>query len=162
MKQEELFNYITSRDCNKVWKSACEIIKHSHNKEFIKYFIPHLSTIIEKTNKLEMSGFFAPNQRFVDFAIKIIEFHKNKENCSCFLYIEKFHLSNSLSKKEIKYDGFNPKKEVKKENIIFITTCYINKKWVDYYLVECCKCKKRFKVEEREGHYMFWNWNELE
>ena len=158
MITEKIVEYITSQDRQKVWESACAIIDSGQDHRKIEPLIKYLSLISETTINLNMGGGFAPNQRFIDFAIKTIEFHKNREGCSCKLFVEKYKLTNDIMNREIQYEGFNPKKEVEKGNVKILDTIHIEEKWVDYYLVECTKCLTKFKVEEREGHYMFWNW----
>ena len=161
MKTEEIIKGITSRDSHEVWKSACQIIEVGQNHKKIEPFIEFLPLIIKKTKNLNLGGMFASNQRFVDFAIKTIEFHKNEKECYCGLYIEKYILTNDIIKRELQYECFNPRKEVEKGNINIMESIRIENKWIDYYIVECEKCKTKYKVEEREGHYMFWDWNKI-
>ena len=104
MNTQEILDKITSRDTHKVWESSCEIISESQNFEEIFPLIDFLSIIREKTKNLDMGGALAPNQRFVDYAIIIIEFHKKKSACSCRLYLEEFELND-------------PNKEQKKGNV---------------------------------------------
>lgn len=159
MTTEEIYEYIISRDQDKVWKSACEIIDSGQNHRKIKPLVEFLPLIVERTKNLNLGGMFASNQRFVDFAIKTINFHKNEKVCYCGLYVEKYFLTNDIVKRELQYECFNPNKELEKGNIDIIDIIRIENKWIDYYKVECKKCKKRYKVEERDGHYMFWNWS---
>ncbi len=159
MTIEEILQDIISRDTHKVWGASCEIISNAHNYEKIKPLVNHLPLIKEKTINLNMGGAFAPNQRFIDFAIKIIEFYKEQKECPCSLYTEKYKLTNDVVDRELQHESFNPKKEEEKGNVRIINTVLINEKWIDYYLVECLKCQTQFKVKEREGHYMFWYWS---
>ncbi len=92
-----------------------------------------------------MGGAFAPNKRFVDFAIRTIEFHRDSDECPCCLYLE---------------HGVDPNQEVKKKMITITDTVRIEDKWVDFYLAECARCRKEFKILERESHYMWWDWQE--
>jgi len=138
---------ITSRDTHKVWRSACEIISLGQRRENILPLVGHLPEIIEKTKGLEMGGAFAPNQRFVDFAIRTIEFHRDSSACPCVLYTE---------------HGVDPNKEVEKGNIEITETELIDEKWVENYLAECNKCGRRFEIIERESHYRWWGWKVLD
>jgi hypothetical protein len=162
MTSEEIIEFITSKDTHKVWKSACAIIDIGQNYEKIKPLIKYLPLIKEKTTDLKMGGGFAPNQRFIDFAIKTLEFHKDRNECPCKLYTEKYKLTNDVVDRKIQYEGFNPNNEVEKGNIKILETTRIEGKWIDFYFVECMKCKADFKVEEREGHYKFWNWKKTD
>lgn len=161
MTTDEIIENITSRDTHKVWKSACEIINNSQDFEKIKPIISYFQFIKENTSDLKMGGTFAPNQRFIDFAITILEFHKDRKECSCSLYTKKFKLTNDIVDREIRYEMFNPNNEVEKGNIKILSVERIEEKWIDYYNVQCLKCKTQYKVDEREGHYKFWNWRKL-
>ena len=161
MTTEEIIKNITSRDTHKVWESACEIINSGQDHYTIAPLIKYLQLIKSSTADLNMGGAFAPNQRFIDFAIATIEFHEGAKKCPCALFTKKITLTNTLVKRKNQYEGFNPNKEVQKGNIEILDTLYIDNNWIDYYLVECVKCKTRYKVEEREGHYMFWIWTYL-
>ena len=143
MNTKEIIEEITSRDTHKVWSASCRIISESQNREEINPLIPYLSEIKKKTKGLNMGGVFAANQRFVDFAIKVIEFHRDSGACPCALYLE---------------HGVDPNKEVVKGNVKINETVRIDGKWVDYYTVSCEKCLEEYKVIEREGHYMWWEW----
>lgn len=158
MTTQEIIENITSRDTHKVWESACEIINFGQDYYAIAPLLDYLPIIRNSTEDLDMGGAFAPNQRFIDFAIATIEFHKNTEQCPCALFTKKFKLTNNLVKREIQYEGFNPNKEAEKGNVEILDTVYIDNNWIDYYVVKCVKCTAYYKVEEREGHYMFWNW----
>jgi hypothetical protein len=161
MTTEEIVEHITSRDAHKVWGSACAIIESGQDHQKVEPLVKYLPLIKEATNNLNMGGGFAPNQRFVDFAIKTIEFHTNKTTCSCALFVEKYKLTNDVVEREIQYECFSPAKEVEKGNIKILDTVLMDGKWIDYYVIECVKCSTRFKVEERQGHYMFWNWAKI-
>lgn len=161
MTTEKIIEYITSRDNHKIWESACKIIELGQNHKKISPLVKFLPEIKEITVGLNMGGMFAPNQRFVDFAIKTIEFHKETKECYCGLFVEKYKLTNDVIDRELLYDGFNPNNEAKKGNVKILDTIRIENKWVDFYLVKCLKCQKQYKVEEREGHYMWWKWIRL-
>lgn len=146
MTTAEIIENITSRDTHKVWLSACEIISLGQNREKIPPLIEHLPEIIEKTKGLEMGGLFAPNQRFVDFAIRTIEFHRDRQNCPCELFTG---------------HGVDPHREVEKGNIEIIETVHEQGSLVDYYLANCLKCLQKFKIIEWEYHYTWWGWERV-
>lgn len=158
MTTEEIIENITSRDTYKVWEAACEIINSGQDYDTIAPLIEYLPVIKNSTAGLDMGGAFALNQRFIDFAITTIEFHAVSKKCPCALFTEKFRLTNDLVKREIQYEGFNPNKETEKGNVKILEIVYIDNNWIDYYIVECAKCTAHYKVEEREGHFMFWIW----
>ncbi len=74
---------ITSGDSQNVWFASCEIISLGQDAEKIKPLIAYLPLIKEKTKGVEMGGLYAPNQRFVNFAIRTIEFHRDSIACPC-------------------------------------------------------------------------------
>lgn len=77
------------------------------------------------------------------------------------MYIKKFKLTNDIIEREIKYESFNPEREEEKGCEKILETVRIDNKWVDHYILKCTKCAELFKLEEREGHYMFWNWSKF-
>jgi hypothetical protein len=145
-----------------VWEASCEIISLGQNRDKILPLIKHLTEIKQKTAGLNMGGGFAPNQRFIDFAIKTIEFHKENKGCPCALFVEKFKLTGDSIDREIQYECTNPNEEAEKGNVKILDIVHIEKKWVDYYLAECLRCGQKFKVEEREYHYIWWKWTKIE
>lgn len=120
MTTEETIEKITSGNTHYIWEASCAIIAKSQGFKEISPLIDFLPVIIEKTKNLEMGGALAPNQRFVDNAIRIIKFYKNSSECSCELYIGS-------------YDSNDPKKEQKKGNIVIENT--ITGNWMENF--EC-------------------------
>lgn len=143
MDIQQLIADIISRDTHKVWRASCEIISLGQDTDTIKPLIKFLPLIRKKTRGLVMGGMFAPNQRFVDFAIRTIEFHRDSAQCPCALYEE---------------HGVDPKVQAAKGYIKIASTTRIEGKWVDYYNTICQRCNQEFKVIERESHYMWWEW----
>jgi hypothetical protein len=144
---KQIIEDITSRDTHKVWLSSCEIIKSGQNHSIITPLVEYLPEIKEKTKGLDMGGLVASNQRFVDFAIRTIEFHRDSKECPCILYKE--------------HETFNPKEEAEKGNIKIIETIMIDENYPDYYLAECLRCGRKIKISEREYHYTWWQWELL-
>jgi len=140
----EIVAGFTSKDPHEVWKAASEIVAFCQDLKTTEPLIPYLSEIRNNPKGLEMGGAFAPNRRFVDFSIKAIEFYKDSEDCPCFLYEE--------------LEVFNQQKEEKKEFIRIDKTVLLEGKWVDFYEAVCTRCEQKFKILEREGHYMWWKW----
>lgn len=151
MTTEEILQNLLSKDTHRVWLAAGEIISMGQNRERIVPLIPHLREIKKGTAGLSMGGAIVSNQRLVDFALKTIKFHRDSSQCSCHLYPESG--GDCI---------FNPMKEEKLGNIKIIETIKLEKsEWIDYYLVECLRCGQRFKVIEREWHFMWWQWTML-
>ncbi len=142
MQATQILADLTSRDVSKVRLAACEIISFGHDRDKVLPFATHVPEILEKTRGLKMGGIFAPNQRFVDHAVEIIKFHSEKEACPCALYVD------------YSYECYDPNREAEKHLISL-------QQKDDFYLCECLKCGRSFKVFEREGHYTWWEWQLL-
>lgn len=142
MTNQEIISEITSRDTHKVWNSSCKIIEIGQDTERIIELIPYLDLIKDKTKGLKMGGGLAPNQRFIDFAIRILEHYKSSQECSCNLYLE---------------HSINPEREEKNG---FITI--LEKKQGDWeidYLIACTKCGTEYKVNRNDGgHFPYFDW----
>lgn len=85
----------------------------------------------------------APNDRFVKKVIKVLEFYKFKQGCSCCLLDRNDNPNN--------YETIDIKE----------TVHYKDSNWVDYYMAECKKCNQKYKVYEREYHYTWWDWQRV-
>lgn len=144
MNTDEIIKKMTSRDTDQVWSAANEIISLGQDRDRILPLIPFLPSIIEKTKGLEMGGLYAPNSRFIDQAIRTLEFHRDSKECSCRLY---------------EMNGLSPEREVSRGNIKILETVKTAEGYVDFYKVECNLCQRHFKVIERESHYMWWGWS---
>jgi hypothetical protein len=145
MTTEEIIDKITSRDTHNVWSSACEIISWGQNHEKILPLINYLPAIKEKTKELDLGGAIAPNQRFIDFAIRTIEFHRDNKECSCNLFLE---------------HSIEPKKEKEKGNITIInekvSDCEID------YNAKCLKCNQIYNINQNDaGHTTWYTWKKL-
>jgi len=139
----ELLDEILSGDPKKVWYSSCAIMKLSQDDERIKEFVPYLNEIKLKTANLELGGALVPNKRFVKKVIKTLEHYRYGQGCSCCLLSEDDdpHDYNTIEiREEVNYEG---------------------RTWIDYYVVECKKCKQKYKVSERLYHYTWWDWQSM-
>ena len=143
MNHTEIISNLSSRDSHKVYLATNEIIQNFHSSSFIRPFIPSLNNIIDWTNGLEMGGLFAPNQRFVDFAIKVIKFHRDNMGCACALYPQ---------------FSFDPEKEISRKRVDFISKETIE--WDLVYEASCRKCHNRFQIiSNLHGHIPYHSWN---
>ena len=143
MNTQDIIDDITSKDIQKIRTSSCEIIDSGQDEAKIKPLIPFIELIRKETNGLDLGGAFAPNKRFPEYAIKTIEFHRDRNGCTCELYAGE-------------YDCFDPRQEYKKGHIKL--TSEIKGDWAYDYVVECQKCGEHYDVMERNGHYTWWKW----
>ncbi|MBI3521386.1 MAG: hypothetical protein HY062_18755 [Bacteroidetes bacterium] len=149
MTTDQIIQDITSKDISRIRTGACEIISFSQDKTKVLPLKVYRQLIIDKTNGLDMGGAFAPNKRFVDYALEIIDFHASDKGCPCSLY------------SDYKYECNNPNRERDKSNISISNVIRIENKWIDYYICKCLKCEQKFQAFEREGHYMWWEWKKV-
>lgn len=103
----------------------------------------------EKVQQGLLGGAVAPNKRFVDLTLKIIEFHKRGTDCPCRLY--------PLSGEDSIY---NPKEQAEQGNVSIIETLHGgNSNFAEYsYIAECSRCKRRYKITEKLYHFVCWKW----
>lgn len=139
----ELLDEILSGNPHKVWSSSCAIMKLSQDDERIKEFIPHLEEIKSKTANLDMGGLLLPNDRFVKKVIKILEHYQKGQECSCCLL-----------------DG-NDNPTYYKTIDINAEVNFNDSNRVEYYEVKCKKCNQKYKVYEREYHFLWWEWQKI-
>lgn len=146
---EEILADVLSKDEHRVWSGACNIISLGQDPERIAPFIPHLDEIRESTTGVPLGGAVAPNKRFVDLTLKIIEFHKRGTDCPCRLY--------PLSGEDSIY---NPKEQAEQGNVSIIETLHGgNSNFAEYsYIAECSRCKRRYKITEKLYHFVCWKW----
>ncbi len=144
---KEIINKISSKDSHQIWESSCEIIALGQDREAIKPLLDLTNKIDGLTKGIDLGGAFARNSRFLSGAIKTLEFHRDSYSCTCALY--------GL------HDCMNPRKELEKGFLKIDNTIRIEDKWVDYYEASCTRCNQKFKIEEREGHYMWWKWERI-
>ena len=146
VEMPKIIQEIISRDTHKVWSSSCHVISTGQDRNSILPLIEYLPVIREKTKNLEMGGAFAPNQRFIDFAIRTIEFHRDCETCPCCLYLE---------------HGVDPNNEVSRGNVSIANITRIDGKWIDFYDISCTRCNQKYKVIERDSHFKWWKWSKI-
>ncbi|MBL3657441.1 hypothetical protein [Fulvivirga sediminis] len=147
METSQIIADLTSQEAEGVRRGGWFVITNSQNERIIKPLIPYLPVIASKAQGLKLGGGFAPNSRFGEYAIKVIEHYSKNNGCSCSLF------------PTIGLD-LNPEKEY--NNIAVLKTVKIEDKWIDYYLVNCNKCGQLFKVFERMGHWVFYEWKRLD
>ncbi len=134
---------LLSTDSQRIW-AACGAIKSLRDNATLQFLSSHIEQIKTATSGVDLGGALCPNKYHLEFAIKKLEYFKNKQGCLCGLYPENMF--------------FDPSKEQKKGFVEITDKKLIDGKWVDYYICQCKLCSTKFKVEEREGHYSWWQW----
>lgn len=142
---------ITSKDPQRIWSGACDIVKHGQDPDWIRHFLFRVDAIEEATRGVALGGGIAPNRRFVDYALKTIRFHKEKKGCPCGLY--PMTGSDCI---------FDPKKEAKTGYVQLVDTVHeADGRFVDHYVTRCTRCGQLFHVKEEVGHWVSWRWEKI-
>ena len=138
-----LLQDLTSKDPKKIW-SACGAIKDLREAHQLNELAQSIEIIKSATTGINLGGALCPNSYHLEFALKKLEHTRQNLGCLCALYPDNMF--------------FDPAKEAKKGHVAVLDTVTIENKWVDYYVCECNICRSKFKVEEREGHFVWWSW----
>jgi hypothetical protein len=154
MNVEKIIQDMTSRDVAKIRTAGAEIIKNSQNEEQIKKLFSYRDEIFKSTRNLNLGGAFAPNNRFYEFPLEIIDWHillkSLNDNtiirCTCDLYLKSYH-------------DYDPNEEALNDSITLFAKGIGNYTFV--YGIKCEKCKRRFHISERHYHYVWYKWDIL-
>lgn len=136
-----------SRDSHKIWSASCKICSLSQNHDRIMELVPYKEQMISATSNIELGGAVAPNSRFLQKAFKIIYFHKDNMGCPCLLLGEDANPIHCVE------DGYFTLKD---------TVHGKDSNYVDYYILYCKRCGRLYQVDEREYHYIWWNWHVID
>ncbi len=148
---KQVMDDFCSRDPGRVRSAAHEILARSQDPEYLRPLTRHMLKLKLRTRGLELGGLLAPNQRFVDFALQVLEFHKKGVGCPCALY--------PMSGDSI----YSFPMEVKRGNLTVLDTVLSDDgPYVDHYLAECPRCGQKYEVIEREYHYTWWRWTAVQ
>ncbi|MCP1638428.1 hypothetical protein J2T50_000121 [Streptococcus gallinaceus] len=140
---QEILDDLLSKNEHLMWSGACALNSLSQNPNRVKFFIPYL----EKIKSLKLSGgLLLPSQRFIDRAVKLIEFQRDSpELCSCRFLPE-----------EIEFDP----EQLEAGGYVRITKRA--RGLGDTYLVECLRCHQWYEVVMNEYHALWWKWSPIE
>ncbi|MEG0276842.1 MAG: hypothetical protein RR630_07425 [Coprobacillus sp.] len=140
---EEIVKDMLSKDSYKIWEASCHICSLSQNHNRVIELLPYKDQMISATKGIALGGALGPNIRFLNKAFDIISFHENGDYCPCCL------LSEDSNPIHLIDDGY----------FTLVDTIYLkDSHYIDYYLVSCHRCHTVYKVEQREYHYTWWNW----
>ena len=137
---------LTSGDPHRIWSASCTVAK-LRDVEELDRLAQHLPLIWCKTRGVKLGGLFVPNSEHLRFALRKLRYHRAGRGCLCRLYPERLF--------------FNPEDEAAAGNVRIEDTTYVDGKWVDFYTSVCTLCGARYRVEERESHYLWWGWKPL-
>lgn len=142
----EILEDLFSNTGHGAWRGSCAICSLLFNHARVMEFLPYRAQIRHATDDVDMGGLIGSNRRFLDKAFEIMDFHERNEACPCAL------LGEDSNPKYLKADGYvTIEKTVYEESPGFTNR-------VNYYIVCCKGCAARYKVEELEYHFPWWNW----
>lgn len=138
-----MLSKLTSKDPHQIWSASCEIAE-CDDIGVLKAVSNHLEMIKTATKGIQLGGGLCPNSYHLEFALKKLEHVRCNSGCLCSLYPANMF--------------YSPVKEQDSGRITIDITAEVDGKWVDYYMCHCNHCYLKYKVEEREGHFMWWTW----
>jgi len=144
MDAEELLTEITSGEELRVRKSSLKIIEMSQDRERIIPLVASLQKIRNETQGLDLRAGMGFKTSSLDFALRVIEFHRDNSCCPCSLYLER---------------GLDPRYEENRKNIEISETLHVENTWAYLYSVSCVKCSQTYKVEVLYYHTTMWKWS---
>lgn len=138
-----LLEDFTSGDPHRIWSASGAVAK-LRDAEELDRLARNFALIWCKTRGIKLGGMFVPNAEHLRFALRKLRYHRDRRGCLCRLYPE--------------YLFFNPDDEAAAGNVCIESTTYVEGRWVDRYTCVCTACGTRYRVEERESHYLWWGW----
>ena len=137
---------LTSGDTHRVYTAAWAIIRLRDADE-LDALAAALPEIRRSTEGLELGGIVVSNNAMLAFALRKLEYHRDRAGCLCRLYTQFLY--------------YDPEKEGEAENVRVIDVVLIEDKWVDHYVCECTQCGAGFHVKEGEQHTTWWEWHRV-
>ena len=138
-----LLDDLTSRDPKRIWEAACAIRKLRDHGE-LTALAAALDQIKISTKGVDLGGMLRPNSSHLNFAIRKLEFVRDRSDCLCELYTQD--------------DMYDPEHEAAEGNVVLTDSRVSDDGWVEYYACRCSLCGAKFRVEPREYHYTWWEW----
>ena len=137
---EMILEDLLSQDSERIWYASCEIIHLGQERTRI------LAEIRQAAEYIALGGGLAPNRRFVDLALRTVQFHRDSEDCPCCLY--------PLPKGDCIFDPW----EEAERGYVCILDCTADEHYTGDCLVQCTRCGKLFQITQEWGHFVWWRW----
>jgi hypothetical protein len=141
-----LLEDLISRDSTRIWSASCAV-RHLRDEAALVELATHITHIRESTHGVDLGGALRPNSSHLAFALRKLEWVRDRQGCLCGLYTHD--------------DLYSPVEEAAKGNIRIQQTHLLEGGYVDFYEVTCALCNTPFKVTEQEYHYPWWRWEPL-
>jgi hypothetical protein len=132
---------LTSRDVQRIWSASHDVAK-SHDQDVLTALAQNIAEIVVATDGIDLGGALRPNRATLDFVIRKLRHFAMSDSCLCTLYPH--------------YDLFNPADEAQAGHVAIISEETIP--YASVYTCRCGKCGATYTAEERDYHYMWWQW----
>ncbi|MGY2897190.1 hypothetical protein [Deinococcus sp. UYEF24] len=137
---EALLADLLSRDTQRVWASACAVIRLDDDAA-LDELTRHLPDIKRRTEHLELGGALFPNAEHLKQALRVLRAHRDGL-CRCQPYSG--------------YLFYNPEKEAEAGRVNILS--HTPPDWHMTYSCQCTVCGTNYTVEQGEYHYTWWQW----
>lgn len=131
---------LLSRDPQRVWASACAVIK-LHDPLALTELMCHLPEIERRTADLELGGGLFPNNDHLEQALRVLRAHRDGD-CPCTVYPG--------------YPFYSPETEAQAGRVSILS--HTPPDWNMTYQCRCSACGTNYEVEQGEYHYTWWQW----
>ena len=81
----EIVADMLSKDPVRIWSASSTICSLSQDQHSMKKLIPYITQFTNTTKGIELGGALAPNKRFLDKALCILNYYKEEKGCPCCL-----------------------------------------------------------------------------
>ena len=146
MNVSTLLEDLLSRDPTRIWAASSAVVRLRDPQELDR-LAQSVAEIRRETRGVALGGSLYPNAERLRFVLHKLEYHRGRSGCLCRLYPE--------------YLMYDPREEAAAGNVRIEDTIYLEGQRVDAYGCACTVCEARYRVEEREYHYIWWGWTAL-
>ncbi|OLV17447.1 hypothetical protein [Deinococcus marmoris] len=136
-----LLEDLLSRDSQRIWASACAVIR-LHDNPALDGLAAHLPHIEQETADVDLGGALFPNAEHLQQALRVLRLRR-EGGCPCRLYPG--HLM------------YDPERETKAGRVQILSTDESPDRNVNYRC-RCNTCGAEYNVEQGEYHYTWWQW----
>ena len=133
----DLLADLLSGDATRIWSASCAV-RTLRDRAELQRLSGHIDGIKRSTRDVPLGGMLRSNSTHLQFALLKLAFVASSTECLCTLYE--------------KDDLFDPDKEEGAGNVRILSNDLYD------YVCECTLCGARYRVEEREYHYLWWRW----
>jgi hypothetical protein len=141
MTADSLLADLTSRDAQRIWAASHAVAKVGDGA-LLRALSAEVGAIEAATDGVELGGALRPNRVALEFAIKKLRHVATSDDCLCTLYPT--------------YDLFDPAAQADAGHIAILAEETIP--YASIYSCRCATCGADYTAEERDYHYMWWEW----